>query len=110
MEHRCNPKHSLATGSVAIAWPKEEAIRANDGNIRVVATTEPALQSGHRAVVLLDGQATQRSESLTFELAELDRGRHELAVRIVDGDGQVLAQSRPKIVHLLRASRRPALK
>ncbi|MXY52073.1 MAG: DUF4124 domain-containing protein [Gammaproteobacteria bacterium] len=95
---------------VAIAWPKAEAVRANDGRIRIVAATEPSLQSGHRAVVLLDGQAAQRSEGLTFELAELDRGRHELSVRIVDGDGQVLAQSRPKIIHLLRASRRAALK
>ena len=96
--------------SVAIQSPKEEAIRANDGRIRVVAATEPDLQSGHRAVVLLDGKATQPSASLTFDLAGLDRGRHELAVRIVDGKGQVLAQSRPKIIHLLRVSRPVALK
>lgn len=96
--------------SVNIEWPQGEAIRANDGRIRIVAATEPSLQSAHRAVVLLNGRAAQRSEGLTFELAQLDRGRHELAVRIVDANGMVLAESRPKIIHLLRASRRAALK
>ena len=96
--------------SVAIAWPQDEAIRANDGSIRIVAATEPELEPEHRAVVLLDGQAAQQSDGLTFDLTELDRGRHELAVQIIDGDGAVLAESRPKIIHLLRASRRAALK
>ncbi len=96
--------------SVNIAWPREEAVRANDSRIRIVAATEPSLKPGHRAIVLLDGQAAQQSDGLTFDLAELDRGRHELAVRIVDANGMVLAESRPKIIHLLRASRRAALK
>lgn len=96
--------------SVNIEWPLGEAIRANDGRIRIVAATEPDLEPNHRAVVLLDGQAAQQSDGLTFDLAELDRGRHELAVRIVDANGMVLAESRPKIIHLLRASRRAALK
>ena len=107
---RVQPDALSGYRSVAIEWPKEEAVRANDGRVRIVAATEPSLQSGHRAVVLLDGQAAQRSEGLTFELAQLDRGRHELSVRIVDGNGHVLAQSRPKTIHLLRASRRAALK
>ena len=55
-------------------------------------------------------KAAQQGDGLTFDLADVDRGRHELAVHIVDGNGQVLAQSRPKIIHLLRASRRSALK
>ena len=96
--------------SVAIEWPQDEAIRANDGNIRVVAATEPGLEPEHRAVVLLDGQAAQQSDGLTFHLTELDRGRHELMVQIIDGNGTVLAESRPKTIHLLRASRRAALK
>ena len=107
---RVQPDGFAGYRSVAIEWPKEEAVRANEGRIRIVAATEPSLQSGHRAVVLLDGQAAQRSEGLTFELTQLDRGRHEVSVHIVDGNGQVLAQSRPKIIHLLRASRRSALK
>ncbi|MDE0694113.1 MAG: DUF4124 domain-containing protein [Gammaproteobacteria bacterium] len=96
--------------SVNIEWPQDEATRANDGRIRIVAATEPSLEPNHRAIVLLDGQAAQQSDGLTFDLAELDRGRHELAVRIVDANGMVLAESRPKIIHLLRASRRAALK
>ena len=96
--------------SVAIESPQEEVIRANGGRMRVVAATEPGLEPEHRAVVLLDGQTAQQGDGLTFDLADVDRGRHELAVHIVDGNGQVLAQSRPKIIHLLRASRRSALK
>lgn len=95
---------------VTVDWPVEAAIRANDGRIRVVASTRPELQSGHRAAILLDGQAVQQSDGLTFDLTEVDRGTHELAVQIVDGSGQVLAESRPKIVHVLRAFRRTALK
>ncbi len=90
--------------------PREQAIRANDGRIRVVAATHPSLQPGHRTVVLLDGQAAQQGEGLSFDLTEVDRGRHELAVRIVDRRGQVLAESRSKIIHVLRASRRTAPK
>lgn len=96
--------------SVAIDWPRDEAIRANDGRIRIVAATQPELQQGHRATLLLDGQVVQQSESLTFDLTGVDRGTHELTVRIVDGGDQVLAESRPKIVHVLRAFRRTALK
>ena len=96
--------------SVNIEWPLGEAIRANDGRIRIVAATEPDLESNHRAIVLVDGKAAQQSDGLTFDLAELDRGRRELAVRIVDANGVVLAESRPKIIHVLRASRRAALK
>ena len=96
--------------SVNIEWPQDEAIRANDGRIRVVAASEPSLRPEHRAVVLLDGQVAQQSDGLTFDLSELDRGRHELAVQIIDDNGMVLAESRPKIIHLLRTSRRAALK
>ena len=96
--------------SVRIESPGEEALRANDGRIRIVAATQPALQAGHRAALLLDGEIVQQSKGFTFDLTEVDRGRHELAVRIVDGSGHVLAESRTKVVHLLRAFRRTALK
>ena len=96
--------------TITIDWPQEEAIRANDGRIRIVSATQPALQPDHRAALLLDGQIVQQSESLTFDLTGVDRGRHELTVQIVDGNDQVLAESRPKIIHVLRAFRRTALK
>ena len=96
--------------SVRIESPREEALRANDGRIRIVAATQPALQAGHRATLLLDGEIVQQSKGLTFDLTEVERGTHELAVRIVDGSGHVLAESRTKVVHLLRAFRRTALK
>ena len=96
--------------SVSIAWPKEEAIRANDGRIRIVAATQPELQPGHRARLLLDGEIVQQGDGLTFDLTEVNRGTHEFTVRIVNDAGHVLAQSRPKVVHMLRAFRQNALK
>ena len=96
--------------SVTIDWPAEEAIRANDGRIRVVASTQPEMRPGHRATLLLDGQIVQQGDDLTFDLTDVNRGTHELTVRIVNDDGHVLAQSRPKVVHVLRAFRQNALK
>lgn len=96
--------------SVTIDWPQEEAIRANNGTIRIVATTQPELQQGHHATLLVNGQVVQQRDDLTFNLTEMDRGTHEVAVRISSSSGQALAESRPKIIHILRASRQTALK
>jgi len=72
----------------------DEAIRNNAGSVSVTVQAEPALQPGHAYQVLLDGQPFGApGEETTFELSNVDRGTHQLAVAVVDAQERVLQQS-----------------
>ncbi len=89
-----------------VAPPDDTALRSNAGNLRVLAEVLPKLKNGHRLQLLLDGEPqgapVHRSE---FLLENIDRGTHELAVRIVDEAGHTVATGAPNTVHILRHSR-----
>lgn len=83
----------------------DEAIRNNAGSVSVTVQAEPALQPGHAYQVLLDGQPFGApGEETTFELSNVDRGTHQLAVAVVDAQERVLQQSESRSFHLIRTS------
>lgn len=83
----------------------DEAIRNNAGSVSVTVQAEPALQPGHAYQVLLDGQPFGApGEETTFELSNVDRGTHQLAVAVVDAQERVLQQSESRPFHLIRTS------
>jgi hypothetical protein len=83
----------------------DEAIRNNAGSVSVTVQAEPALQPGHAYQVLLDGQPFGTpGEETTFELSNVDRGTHQLAVAVVDAQERVLQQSESLSFHLIRTS------
>ncbi|MCQ4298412.1 DUF4124 domain-containing protein [Pseudomonas songnenensis] len=83
----------------------DEAIRNNAGSVSVTVQAEPALQPGHAYQVLLDGQPFGApGEETTFELNNVDRGTHQLAVAVVDAQERVLQQSESLSFHLIRTS------
>jgi hypothetical protein len=83
----------------------DEAIRNNAGSVSVTVQAEPALQPGHAYQVLLDGQPFGApGEETTFELSNVDRGTHQLAVAVVDAQERVLQQSESLSFHLIRTS------
>lgn len=82
----------------------EETLRSNPGNVEVVARVSRAPDEGDRFEVLLDGVVRGRNAGGTFALTGIDRGPHQVRVRLVDPDGSVVAQSPEHTFNLLRRS------
>lgn len=91
---------------VSIRTPEpDETIRSNPGTVPVRFSVEPDLTGNHRVEVLLDGAPRPESvQGNSVELREVDRGSHDLKLRIVDADGRLLTETTAVRFHLLRAS------
>lgn len=85
-----------------ILTPEPNAtIRANDRQLIVMITSEPALLDGHRYRLLLDGEpAAEPSRSPVFPLSQIERGTHKLAVEIINQQGAVLERTPAQPFHL----------
>jgi len=94
--------------SLSIVAPtQEETLRDNTGAVPVSAGLEPALNvaAGHRFQYYLDGQTEgEPTESNQVVIANVDRGAHNVAVAVVDGEGKEVIRSNPVLFHLHRQS------
>jgi len=86
--------------------PADTAVReGSSGNLSVAVTSEPPLRTGHSYRLLLNdvpyGAPTHETR---FQLTNLNRGSHQLAVEILDNNGQSLIRSPNQPVHILRTS------
>ncbi|MEE4298424.1 MAG: DUF4124 domain-containing protein [Pseudomonadales bacterium] len=92
--------------AIELLAPEQDAtLRSNAGNLEVVARVNRAPDEGDRFEVLLDGAVRGRNAGGTFALTAIDRGPHRVSVRLVDADGNVVAQSGEHSFFLLRHSR-----
>ena len=92
--------------SISIVSPADdESLRDNAGNVSITATTVPPLRATDVAVLLVDGAPAVSSQSLQFNLENVDRGTHTLAVRIQSSTGQIIGESPASTFHLQRYSR-----
>lgn len=82
----------------------EQSVRANDGNVTVHLSLQPALQSGHRIVLNVDGQAANSSTTLMIDLNNLSRGQHTVMATVVDDEGNELIQTDPVSFFILRVA------
>lgn len=74
----------------------DSAVRGNDQRVEVTVALEPQLQEGHAVLVLLDGTpAGEPYPGTRLELTGVYRGKHSLQARVLDANGQVLAESSP---------------
>lgn len=91
---------------VRILQPAADATyRDGAGDLGVVASSEPALHPGHAYQLLFDGQPLGSAGAKPhFQLHNVDRGSHRLAVEIVDANGTSLIRSAEQIVHMQRPS------
>lgn len=89
-----------------ILIPEPDAsIRDSAGNLIVTASSEPALHEDHSYRLLLNGQPTgEAGRSPVFELNNIDRGTHQLAVEIIDSQGRTLERTPSQPLHMLRIS------
>ncbi|MEM1229218.1 MAG: DUF4124 domain-containing protein [Pseudomonadota bacterium] len=90
---------------LALASPGEDqAVRANNGNISLVARINPALQGDHALRFYLDGAPVATVNGPQASLTAVDRGTHSARVAIVDGSGATIKESAAVTFHLLRFS------
>ncbi|WP_017938589.1 DUF4124 domain-containing protein [Zestomonas thermotolerans] len=73
-----------------INLPSEEALRANNGSFSVDVELQPALRSGHRLRLILDGKPYGEPSTVPrLQVVNADRGEHRLAVEVLSGDRPV---------------------
>ena len=93
------------TAAVITSPAHDATVRENTGNITITARVEPALAGGDAMQLLMDGAPMgPPNRSGTFPLANVDRGTHQLQVRIVNDAGEVLLNGQPSVFHLQRFS------
>lgn len=94
---------------VAIVQPQQdETIRDNTGMVMVQVALQPALKTdaGHRLTLLVNGTPQPGSYvSTSLRITDLDRGTHTVQVRVIDAEGNTIAESNPVTFHLKQASR-----
>ncbi|MBZ2170188.1 DUF4124 domain-containing protein [Marinobacter sp. F4216] len=74
--------------SVSFIYPQNnQAFHSGGGEVRFEVSSSPALQSGHKYEVTLDGQPIGQSTSGTVAVSNVNRGTHDARVHIVDENG-----------------------
>ncbi|MDN3516629.1 DUF4124 domain-containing protein [Aquisalimonas lutea] len=93
--------------SVRILQPRPEGtVRDNRGIVEVRVGTEPQLRQGHAVEYILDGEVRgDAGPELTRRLTEVHRGEHQIRARIVDGNGETIAESESVTFYMHQASR-----
>jgi hypothetical protein len=89
-----------------IVHPEPEAtIRSNAGALTVSVTSDPPLHPGHQYRLLMDGaDAGAPGASPVIVLENVDRGTHQLMVKVIDSEGETVHSSAPRTVHMMRTS------
>jgi len=90
---------------MVIVKPQPEAtVRDNSGNVEVEVALTPTLRKGDTMTVLLDGQVFAESVSnRRMVLQAVDRGTHQLQVKVLGPQGAQLASTPTVTFHLHRA-------
>lgn len=103
---KSEPRTMFRYDLLRILVPEPDAsVRSAQGELIVTVTSEPALQQGHNYRLLVDGKPTdQAGRSPVFQLKNIDRGTHQLAVEILDEHGRVLEKTPNQPFHMQRIS------
>ncbi|MBF7728576.1 DUF4124 domain-containing protein [Pseudomonas sp. N040] len=101
-----SPAPAPAYQLLRILFPAPDSVVEDPaGNLMVTVNSDPALLPGHNYRLLLDGQpAGSSGRSAVFALENLDRGTHQLAVEIIDSQGDTLERTPSQPVHVRRMS------
>ena len=97
---------TVAYTAVKIIKPaQDDTIRDNTGRVELEVALEPPLQEGHRLAVLVDGRSVfDQLTTTAVALTNMDRGTHNIQVKVLDADGSQLTSSMPVTFHMHRAS------
>ncbi|MBV6417898.1 MAG: hypothetical protein CMLOHMNK_02674 [Steroidobacteraceae bacterium] len=92
--------------SCALTRPTNDQALPNAFAVSVAWRIEPALRSGDRVTLALDGKLQQgvSPTATSFSITPIDRGTHTLMVSVVDPNGRGLCQSSAVTFHVLQPS------
>lgn len=71
----------------------ESAFWSGNGEVEIAVSLQPALRSTDRLQIVLDGKEQQSLRELKTVLSNVDRGTHQLEVRVVSAQGDVLQRT-----------------
>ena len=86
---------------------EDQGVRANDGNVIINFSLQPALKPDHTIKLKMDGEdgkLVQSGESLTVNLFNVSRGLHTLQAFVLDGNGNMLMHAGPVSFYVLRVA------
>ena len=86
---------------------EDQGVRANDGNVIINFSLQPALKPGHSIKLNLDGEygnLVQAGESLTVNLFNVSRGLHTVQAFVMDSNGNMLMHDGPISFYVLRVA------
>ena len=92
---------------ISIVSPKDdEGIRSNNGDFTAKGELIPGLQRDqeHHIQWLLDGKDVPGANGLTLNLKNLDRGTHQLQLRVINFDGKAEIETPTISFHILRVA------
>ena len=101
------PVFSTYNSLTVIKPTSGENIHDNQGNIEVILSVEPELNTSenHKFQIQLDGQVQgEPSTSLELSLTGVNRGRHTVAAQVINEQGRVLFRSWPVTFYSKHAS------
>ena len=79
---------------------QDETYYGADAQVDVRVRVEPELAPDHYLRVYLDGKMLEGSNSTEQSFGNLERGAHSLIAQIVDGQGNLLIRSEPRVFHV----------
>ena len=81
------------------------SVRSNAGSVTIVFNLTPELQSGNQLELVMDGKVVSQLTSVTpVNLGNVDRGTHQLLLRVTDANGAVLQEGPVSVFTLHRHS------
>lgn len=84
------PLSAVYTDLEVQGLPSNQALRANNGTFTVHINVQPPLSSHHHLQLVLNDRPYGQPDTRTdLQLVNVDRGEHQLAVRVLEGDTMV---------------------
>ncbi len=90
-----------------ITQPLDQQALQNQRDIAVTIAVQPTLQPHDMLEIWLDGKPIQQVTNTQLTLTTLDRGEHQLQVKLLDANKQVLLTSTPVTFYVQYAKKPP---
>lgn len=91
---------------VIINHPRDNAtIRDNTGSVYISGIIKPIFKRGLTVQLILDDKPYQKPQNHSrFSIKNIDRGEHQIKMRVFNEKGKVIALSKPITFYMHRAS------
>ncbi|WP_440054467.1 DUF4124 domain-containing protein [Pseudoalteromonas sp. T1lg65] len=103
LDAKPKPQNTIAYSAKITSPEHQQTIRDNSGSLYVSGTVLPRFSQGLSVQLYLNGEATGPQQTSTqFALRNLDRGEHQLILKVFNNQGKMVAQSEPHTFYLHR--------